>query len=237
MKFGLLKSKIEKQLIESYSNGMFKSEMKYFKKLLLENKNIGRLFYLYDELNSNKGMDSSIVNDYINECITIYENTINKVKKSQLENLNDWVYGTESDNNYEVIDNLFTSNILSIENKILSRKQITESLQKTPKSKKEPIKLPISTMVNLANKTINNYIENLNESDKQELIKFLSTDKKEMEKNFDVVKEEVLTKLKTIKEDCDKETSTKIEETINKIQSEKFDKLTFFRLKGLKESL
>jgi hypothetical protein len=237
MKFGLLKSKIEKQLIESYSNGMFKSEMKYFKKLVLENKNIGRLFYLYDELNSNKGMDSSIVNDYINECITIYENTINKVKKSQLENLNDWVYGTESDNNYEVIDNLFTSNILSIENKILSRKQITESLQKTPKSKKEPIKLPISTMVNLANKTINNYIENLNESDKQELIKFLSTDKKEMEKNFDVVKEEVLTKLKTIKEDCDKETSTKIEETINKIQSEKFDKLTFFRLKGLKESL
>jgi hypothetical protein len=237
MKFGLLKSKIEKQLIESYSNGMFKSEMKYFKKLVLENKNIGRLFYLYDELNSNKGMDSSIVNDYINECITIYENTINKVKKSQLENLNDWVYGTESDNNYEVIDNLFTSNILSIENKILSRKQISESLQKTPKSKKEPIKLPISTMVNLANKTINNYIENLNESDKQELIKFLSTDKKEMEKNFDVVKEEVLTKLKTIKEDCDKETSTKIEETINKIQSEKFDKLTFFRLKGLKESL
>jgi hypothetical protein len=237
MKFGLLKSKIEKQLIESYSNGMFKSEMKYFKKLVLENKNIGRLFYLYDELNSNKGMDSSIVNDYINECITIYENTINKVKKSQLENLNDWVYGTESDNNYEVIDNLFTTNILNIENKILSRKQITESLQKTPKLKKDPIKLPISTMVNLANKTINNYIENLNESDKQELIKFLSNDKKEMEKKFDVVKEEVLTKLKTIKEDCDKETSTKIEETINKIQLEKFDKLTFFRLKGLKESL
>ncbi len=40
MKFGLLKSKIEKNLLESYSKGEFKTEMKYFKKLVLENKNI-----------------------------------------------------------------------------------------------------------------------------------------------------------------------------------------------------
>lgn len=237
MKFGLLKSKIEKNLLESYSKGDFKTEMKYFKKLVLENKNISKLFYLYDELNSNKGISSNIVNDYINECITIYENTINKVNKSQLDNLNYWVGDIESDNLYESIDNLFSTDIINIENKIKSRKQISESLVKQPKVTKEPIQLPISSMVNLANKTINNYIENLNESDKQELIKFLSMDETNMEKQYQVVKEEVINKLRTINESSDSETSEKIKETISKIESEKFDKLSYFRLKGLKESL
>lgn len=237
MKFGLLKSKIEKQLIESYSKGSFKSEMKFFKKLVLENKNIGKLFYLYDELNSKKGMKDSIVNDYINECITIYENTFNKISTPQLDNLKYWVSETESENRYETIDNLFTSDILNIENKILSRKTIAESLKKQPSQNKEIINLPISTMVSMANKTINGYIENLNESDKQELIKFLSTDEKDMETDYSLVKEDVLEKLKSLQEECDIETKTKIDETINKIQSEKFDKLSYFRLKGLKESL
>jgi hypothetical protein len=237
MKFGLLKSKIEKHLIESYSNGEFKTEMKYFKKLVLENKNISKLFYLYDELNSNKGINSSLVNDYINECITIYENTINKVDKNRLENLKYWVEEVDSENLYESIDNLFTTDILNIENKVKSRKLVSETLTKKPKEQKEPIQLPISSMVNLANKTIKNYIENLNESDKQELVKFLSLDESNMEKDYKVIKEEVISKLESIKKDSDVETTEKILETINKIQSEKFDKLSYFRLKGLKESL
>jgi hypothetical protein len=237
MKFGLLKSKIEKHLIESYSNGEFKTEMKYFKKLVLENKNISKLFYLYDELNSNKGINSSLVNDYINECITIYENTINKVDKNRLENLKYWVEEVDSENLYESIDNLFTTDILNIENKVKSRKLVSETLTKKPKEQKDPIQLPISSMVNLANKTIKNYIENLNESDKQELVKFLSLDESNMEKDYKVIKEEVISKLESIKKDSDVETTEKILDTINKIQSEKFDKLSYFRLKGLKESL
>ena len=50
MKFGLLKSKIEKCLIESYKKDSFKKNMFIFKELVLENKNIGKLFYLYNEL-------------------------------------------------------------------------------------------------------------------------------------------------------------------------------------------
>ncbi len=237
MKFGILKSKIEKNLLESYSKGEFKNEMKFFKKLVLENKNISKLFYLYDELNSNKGMNSGIVNDYINECVTIYENTINKINKSQLDNLNYWVGDIPSENLYESIDNLFSTDILKIENKIKSRKQISESLIKQPKIIKEPIQLPITSMVNLANKTIKNYVENLNESDKQELLKFLSMDETNMEKEYHTVKEDVINKLRTINESSDSETSEKIKETISKIESEKFDKFSYFRLKGLKESL
>jgi len=43
IKFGILKSKIEKVLLESYSNDTFKDELKNFKKLVLENKNISKM--------------------------------------------------------------------------------------------------------------------------------------------------------------------------------------------------
>ena len=81
VKFGVLKSKIETVLLESYSNNTFKEELKNFKTNVLDKKNIAKIFYLYDELNSKKGLNESVVNDYINECIVIYENTINKMKK------------------------------------------------------------------------------------------------------------------------------------------------------------
>lgn len=237
MKFGILKSKIEKQLLESYSKGLFKSEMKYFKKLVLENKNIKKLFFLYDELSSNKGMDKDIINDYINECVTIYENIVNKIDSKSLDSLTNWVSQTESENNYEVVDNLFNTNIMEIETKVKSRKIISETLSKPKTDEKQPIQLPISTMVNLANKTIKNYIETLNESDKQELMKFLSMDSENMENEFKLMKEEVINKLTIIQKESDDETSVRINETIDKIESEKFNKLSFFRLKGLNENL
>ena len=43
--FGLLKTKIENVLLESYANDTFKNELKTFKKLVIENKNISKLFY------------------------------------------------------------------------------------------------------------------------------------------------------------------------------------------------
>ena len=72
------------------------------------------LFYLYDELNSNKGLSESIVNDYINECITIYENTINKIKPNEFQKIKSWVGGIKTDNLYENLDNLFSSDVLTI---------------------------------------------------------------------------------------------------------------------------
>lgn len=238
MKFGKIKSKIDYVLLESYRNeNHFKQEMKFFKKLILENKNLSRLYYLYDELNTKKNVDKSIVNDFINESITAYENIVNKIKTNDIKQVNEWLIGVEVENKYDNIDNLFSNEILMIEEKIKSRKILTESLTKIESNKKEIINLPISSMVNLANKTINNYIENLNESDKKELLNFLSQDSKNMEKNFDVLKEEVLSKLDKHKISSDKETSQKIEETIDKIKKEKFDKLSFFKMKNLNDNL
>lgn len=237
VKFGVLKSKIEKVLLESYSNNTFKEELKNFKTNVLDKKNIAKIFYLYDELNSKKGLNESVVNDYINECIVIYENTINKIKPSELQVLRSWVARIDTGNEYENIDNLFSTDVLTIESRIKSKKLISESLKKIKPIEKEIVKLPMSTMISVANKTIQNYMESLNESEKKELVKFLNSDDNELKTNFNSLKENVLTKLETLKEDSDSETIGRINETIEKVSSEKYDKLTYFKLKGLKEKL
>jgi hypothetical protein len=77
----------------------------------------------------------------------------------------------------------------------------------------------------------------LNEEDKSKLINFLSSDSKEMEQQYVVIKEEVISKLNKIQKNSDSETSNKIDETIGKISTEKFDKLNLFRLKELNNSI
>jgi len=237
IKFGILKSKIEKVLLESYSNDTFKDELKNFKKLVLENKNLSKIFYLYDELSSKKGLNENTVNDYIHECITMYENTINKIKSSELNNLKTWVGNVKSENLYETVDGLFSTDVLTIESKIKSKKLIKESLMVPKPISQEIIKLPLSTMVSVANKTISSYINGLNESEKKDLMKFLSTDDSVLKENFETIKGEVIVKLKTLQEGSDIGTLNTITETIEKVESEKYDKLSYFKLKNLKETL
>lgn len=237
MEFGLLKSKIEKVLVESYSNNTFKDELKKFKTNVLENKNISKLFYLYDELNSKRGLNNVIANDYINECITIYENTVNKIKDKDILRIKNWVGNTKAENEYSNIDNLFSNDVLTIESKIQSKKIIKESITRPRPIQKEYVQLPLTTMVGIANKTISNYIENLNESEKKELINFLQTDDSTLDNDFNEVKTQVIDKLTHLKEDSDSETLSRINETIEKITLEKCDKFNLFKLKKLKETL
>jgi len=238
MNFGIIKSRIEHTLLESYKKGTFKEEMKNFKKLVLENKNISKLYYLYDDLSSNKGLHSEIVNDYINESITIYENTLNKVTGNDINKILSWVGTPKINNTYEVIDNLFSTNILAIENRIQSKKVISETLKKKPNVVKESVNIPLSTMVNVANKTITNYIDSLTESEKSELTKLLSENDDKLEGEFNTIKESVVSKLTEMKNsESDKSTQSRIEETLNKVISEKYDKLSYFKLKNLNENI
>ena len=126
VKFGILKTKIETLLLESYSNNTFKNEIKTFNKLVLSNKNISKLFYLYDELNSNKGLSESIAKEFVFESITLYENLINKVQNKDIKLIMDWVSKTKTNNQYEHIDNLLgrSDDVLNLENKIKNKKII-----------------------------------------------------------------------------------------------------------------
>ena len=238
MKFGILKSKIENVLLESYKNNTFKDELKTFKKLVIENKNVAKIFYLYDELSSPKGLNESYVNEFINESIKLYDKSISKITKIELKGLNEWVKNSTVENSYSKIDDLFTNDVLTIESRIKSKKIISESLRKLPIITTKSIDLPLSTMVSVANKTIKNYIDGLNESDKKELISLLSEDDSTLTEKYNSLKENVVEKLNNMKESSDDNSvKSRIDETLSKVLSEKFDKLSYFKLKGLNENL
>jgi hypothetical protein len=183
MKFGILKSKIEDCLVESYRKDTLKRNMFVFEELVLKNKTLSTLYFLYDELSKNKGLNESIVNDYINESIVLFENTVSKVDKNDLKELNMWVDHIVSENRYEDIDNLFSSNVSTIEEKLKSKKTISENLKKSPEQEKEVIEVPLNSMVKIANDTIKTYIDGLNESEKKQLNVLLSTPDEKLNQN------------------------------------------------------
>jgi len=240
MKFGVLKSKIEKCLIESYNKNTFKDNMFIFNELVKKNKNISKIYFLYDELSSKKGLSESVANNFINESITIYENTINKIPKKNIEEIIMWVGGISSINEYEEIDNLFSNNVVMLENKLQSRKIIVESL-KSVEVKSESgkiINVPLGDMVNVANKTVNEFLSTISESEKKELLELIKEDESKLQIKFDFIKENTIKRLENIlMSESDEETKNTIKETIQKVNKEIFTKINYVKLKSLNETL
>jgi hypothetical protein len=241
MKIGVLKSRVEKLLSESYGKGTFKEEIKNFNRNVLSNKNISKLFFLYDELSTNKGYDQKLAEDFVFESITMFENIINKTDKRDLEKIKKWVISVNSHNQYTDIDNLFynSGDVLHLENKVRSKKVIVESLKKTQLNEnKETILLPLSSMVKVANKSIEDFISNLNESEKKELNLLLKEDELVLVEKFQNLKDEAVVKLVVVLEgESDESVKNTINETIDNIKSKKFDRLEYFKLKNLVDNI
>jgi hypothetical protein len=238
MKFGILKSKIENCLVESYKKDTLKRDMFVFEELVLKNKSLSTLYFLYDELSKNKGLNESIVNEYINESIVLFENTISKINTNDVKDVNQWIGHIVSENRYQDIDNLFSNNASTIEEKLKSKKTISENLKKDPTKVKEVIEVPLKSMVEVANKTIKTYLNDLTEGEKKQLNTLLSTPDDKLNKKYEFLKEDVIEKLETLlTESEDSETNQKINETIEKLQTENYDKLNYFKLKQLNENI
>jgi len=237
MKFGELKSKIETCLTESYKSKNLKRDLFVFEELVLKNKNISQVFFLYDELSSNKGLSESVANEFINESTTAYENLVNKITLNQIKELKSWVGHIQCENIYKNIDDLFSTNVLTLENKIKSKKTILESLKNKLQEQKEVIEVPLNSMVNVANKTVEKYISSLSESEQKELKTILSTPKESLIENYGKIKDEVVNKLNTQKEGSDSETQETINKVLNKVQTESFNELNYYKLKQLNEVL
>jgi hypothetical protein len=238
MKFGIIKSKIEKLFVESYSNNKFKDQLFVFEELILKNKNLKKIYYLYDELSQNKGLDKSLAENYINESVVIYENTINNVTKENWVELNEWLKSIITTNHYSDVDNLFSNNITLLEEKIKSKHSVIESLQQSPKNLVESHELPLNDLVNVANKTISDYLKTLNESDQLKVKNILKETDDKLQLKYEILKENVLEKLTELKvNETDSEIITKIVETTKKIQSENFDKITYLKLRELDKDL
>lgn len=236
--FGELKSKIEIYLSESYKKGTLKDNLFIFEELVLKNKNISRIFFLYDELSTKKGLQESIVNEFINESITAYENLTNKVNPYSLKEIKMWVGHIKCENKYKEIDNLFSTDVLTLESKLKSKKIICENLKTKEQEKKEIIKVPLKSMLNVANKTVGKFISSLKESEQKELKKILSTPKTQLIENYNDTKDLVLEKLNEKKDnENDSDTINTIDQVLLKIQKESFSELNYYHLKQLKESL
>jgi hypothetical protein len=197
---------------------------------------------IYTELNNiqkkNKGLDKSLAENYINESVVIYENTINNVTKENWVELNEWLKSTITTNHYSDVDNLFSNNITLLEEKIKSKHSVIESLQQSPKNLVESHELPLNDLVNVANKTISDYLNTLSESDQLKVKNILKETDDKLQLKYEILKENVLEKLTELKvNETDSEIITKIVETTEKIQSENFDKITYLKLRELDKDL
>jgi hypothetical protein len=234
MEFGFLKSKIELKLVEAYNNKTLENELKTFKKLVLENTDVKKLYYLYDVLSSNKGYQESFAEDYVNECVSIHK-TI-KLNSKIVNKLNDWTKDIVCENNYKDIDVVLFKNTMMVENIIESKQRIIKTLS-TKKEESEVINISMDKMVEVANNTLQNYLSTISESEQKEIKKYISLPQSEIVKRYEVLSEMTIEKLEVLAENSEEEVKTKINETIEKIKTENVDVISLVKLKNLTESL
>ena len=233
MTFGQIKSIIENNLLESYRNEQeFKKSLKEFKHNVLSNKNMSKLYSLYDQLTTPQGLTEEDAKDFLEEGITLIQKLVPTIKtpKTVYENVS---------NKYSNIDSLVYTNKLDLMERVQSKKTLIKTLVSSkPQPVKESINIPLKSMVSIANQTMKGYLDNLDESTKKEFIGLMSEDTTLLKEKFETLKESTITKLNTILEnEQDFEIQTKLSETIDRLKFEKFDQLNFLKLKNLEESI
>jgi uncharacterized membrane-anchored protein YjiN (DUF445 family) len=103
---------------------------------------------------------------------------------------------------------------------------------------KESIQIPISTMVKIANQTLENYVDTMDEQSKKTFIEILKSDGDNLKEDFSVLKEKTLEKLNSILgEQKENDVIEKITETINKLKGEEFNQINYFKLVNLEKNL
>jgi hypothetical protein len=232
MTFGTIKSLIEKNLLESYKNETeFKKSLREFKHNVLSNKAMSKAYAIYDQLSSPQGLSEQDAKDFIEEGISL----LNKILPSIKLPIS---LSEKTENNYTEIDTLVYSQGVNLLERVNAKKNILKVITSTKESIKESIHIPISSMVAVANQTVNNYILNLDENSKKEFFQIVSEDTKTLETKFETIKESAISKLTALQNSEDsQDIKTKISETIDKVKSEKFDQLNFLKLKNLEESI
>jgi predicted RND superfamily exporter protein len=169
MTFGQIKSIIENNLLESYRNEQeFKKSLKEFKHNVLSNKNMSKLYSLYDQLTTPQGLTENDAKDFLDEGIHLIQKLIPTIKTPKTVNEN-------IENKYSDVDALVYTNKLDLMERLKSKKTLIQTLTSNKKETvKETINIPLKSMVSIANQTLNNYLENLDEAAKKEFINLMT---------------------------------------------------------------
>ena len=232
MTFGKIKSIIESNLLESYKNEKdFKKSLREFKHNVLNDKSMSKAYSVYDQLSSPQGLSESDAKDYLEEGVNLLQRILPTIKLPKTLDEN-------SANKYSDIDTLVYTNKVNITERIQCKKNIISILTSKQDSLRESINLPIKSMVNIANQTLRNYIETLDENTKKEFFQIISEDTKSLETKFESMRENTITKLQVILEKEEEiDLKSKISETIDRIKKEQFDQISFLKLKNLESSI
>lgn len=134
--FGTIKTKIENASAQVYNTPKFKSFMKELKSHILENKDMSEIYYIYDDLSTNKGLSNDIAEDYLNESVEylqiLIESNLNKINR-----IDKWVssYTKTKSNNYKDIDTtVYEKSIRSLKTVLESKNNIKSVIKTTPKN-------------------------------------------------------------------------------------------------------
>jgi len=233
--FGLIKTKIETLLTESYKKKTFKSELKMFRKLVLEDDNVKKLFYIYDNLSKPQNLCEETSKMIIDESVKMVNNIS---RKANLKKITEWIKDIKVENQYKDIDNLFTNDVKNIKTIVESKQNIIKLLKEDIKTKQEIINLPLKTMLGIANKSMSELVGELNEEESKEFDSIVSLNRENIEEKFNELKTEISSKLETILfEQTDVDMVKTINDTIEKVKNEYPSSLTYYKLLKLKETI
>jgi hypothetical protein len=234
MTFGLIKSIIEENILDSYKDEKsFKRAINEFKHNILNNKDIAKVYAIYDELSKPQGLSEEDAKEFLQEGISIVQGVIKNIKLPKI------IGESKVENKYVKIDELvYGKNKIDLHERIKTKKEIVNVLKESKSDFSKKVSLPVSTMIKIANQTLNNYIESLDESTKKEFFQIIKEDSKNLETKFNEFRELTIEKLNSLMTNEDAtETKTTIQETIQKVKEEEFSQINFLRLKKLNESL
>jgi hypothetical protein len=240
--FGTTKTKIEKASISLYGKPEFKSFMKQFKSMVLENKDLSELYYIYDDLSSKKGLNESIAEGYVNESIE-YSQILVENNQKYLNKLSNWINSIilEHSNDYTDIDNtIYKKSIKDLSTVLESKTKIRSRLisEEINSKLEESVNLPISTMIKVADENIKMELKNISESERKIIQELSSMSEDEVKLEMDNLKENVISNLKSsLNESKDSDLTATIENTIKKIVDSPYDRYNLYKLRNLNKGL
>jgi hypothetical protein len=232
MKFGKVKTIIENNLSESVKDKkIFKENIKNFKKHILSDKSLSKLYVLYGDLTKPRGLSESAARTYLDEGIDWGKKLISKSKIPVILNKVD-------ENQYENIDKLIYETANNLDELVVIRGSVLKVLMQPIAVNENKVNIPVSSMVKVVNNKVNEYINSLNEETKKEILSLLKEDRTKLNTDFLSLKENTEKKLFELTlTETNIEVKEKLLKAIEKVKSDKFDILNYYELKSLNKSL
>jgi hypothetical protein len=210
--------------------------------MVLENKDLSELYYIYDDLSSKKGLNESIAEGYVNESIE-YSQILVENNQKYLNKLSNWINSIilEHSNDYTDIDNtIYKKSIKDLSTVLESKTKIRSRLisEEINSKLEESVNLPISTMIKVADENIKMELKNISESERKIIQELSSMSEDEVKLEMDNLKENVISNLKSsLNESKDSDLTATIENTIKKIVDSPYDRYNLYKLRNLNKGL